>query len=435
MPTQLSFRIENGIRYLAPYWTSYRASAKGRWCGRTVVEVFQDEFLQYNPNYALAALRLGRILINGKQVTKIDQRIRGGDSIEHIHHKHEHPTLDKQIGIIADTDTMLVVNKPPSMPVHACGQYKVNTVLGLLWKLHGKSGLRPLHRLDRVTSGVLLFAKDLQTDIEAKRLIQTGHWKKAYVCKIKGKFPDGKQICDQPIDTLVLNLGVQQVREDGKECKSAFERVWYDPVSDESMVLCHIESGRTHQIRVHLQFLGYPIIGDNIYNTEAWGPERGKGAVYGKSKEQLIADIRQHHSYSHWHEYKDPDYDKRVLDVAQNEETQMEDWTSGDFKFTERPVIDPVCVFCHVQKRKPPPDHYLMPLHCWRYQTDKWSFTAELPGKFLILWNFSNLTSLGWAWPPPDNAEVIPGLVDDKGANPEKVFPIIESPEIEMIYE
>lgn len=93
-------------------------------------------------NFQLAALRLGRIIISGKQITQADYRLKGHDTIFHVHHRHEHPILDKPITIIADTKDMLVVNKPPSLPVHACGQYKVNTVLGLLWKLHGISGLR-----------------------------------------------------------------------------------------------------------------------------------------------------------------------------------------------------------------------------------------------------------------------------------------------------
>lgn len=77
------------------------------------------------------------------------------------------------------------------------------------------------------------------------------------------------------------------MRPDGKACRSTFQRIWYDPDSNESVVLCRIESGRTHQIRVHLQFLGYPIKNDTVYNTDAWGPERGKNAQYGKSVEQV----------------------------------------------------------------------------------------------------------------------------------------------------
>jgi 23S rRNA-/tRNA-specific pseudouridylate synthase len=90
----------------------------------------------------MAALRLGRILVNGRQVESADYKLRHNDAIHHIHHKHEHPILDEPIKIIAETDDMLVVNKPPSLPVHACGQYKLCTVMGLLWKLHGRSGLR-----------------------------------------------------------------------------------------------------------------------------------------------------------------------------------------------------------------------------------------------------------------------------------------------------
>jgi hypothetical protein len=58
----------------------------------------------------------------------------------------------------------------------------------------------------------------------------------------------------------------------------------------------------------------------------------------------------------------------------------MEDWSSDDFKFEERPELDPICLFCHIRKRKPPLEHFWMPLHCWRYQSEKWTYTAELPG-------------------------------------------------------
>ncbi|CAD5209220.1 unnamed protein product [Bursaphelenchus okinawaensis] len=142
MPNNIVFRIKNGIRYCSPYWGTYKTETKGRWVGRKLTEVFQSEFLSFNPNYVVAAARRGRIIINGKQMNNIDHVMKLGEKIQHIAHRHEHPVLDVPIQILAETEDMMVVNKPASMPVHACGNYKIHTVLGLLWKLHGIVGLR-----------------------------------------------------------------------------------------------------------------------------------------------------------------------------------------------------------------------------------------------------------------------------------------------------
>ncbi|VDM66017.1 unnamed protein product [Strongylus vulgaris] len=141
--------------------------------------------------------------------------------------------LDLPLNIIAETDDLLVVDKPPSLPVHACGQYAVHTVLGQLRVNHNRTGLRVLHRLDRTTSGVLLFAKNYKTDLEFKKTLKDGNWSKEYVCMVDGVFPDGEIECNESIGTLVISMGIQCVRPDGKPARR-----------------------RTHQIRVHAQFLG-----------------------------------------------------------------------------------------------------------------------------------------------------------------------------------
>ena len=80
-------------------------------------------------------------------------------------------------------------------------------------------------------------------------------------------------------------MGIQCIREDGKEARSKFKRLWTD--GKESLVSCKIATGRTHQIRVHLQWLGFPIVSDTVYNSNEWGPEKGKYGNYGKSFEQV----------------------------------------------------------------------------------------------------------------------------------------------------
>lgn len=317
LPMNVATEIRDGVRYLAPYWAAYRTRTKGRWIGRKMVEVFAQEFLSVNKNYPMVACKLGRFYVNDKQMTDVDYVLRNGDSIHHWGHRHEHPVRDLPLSIIAETDDLLVVNKPPSLPVHACGQYAIHTVLGQLRYNHNRSGLRVLHRLDRTTSGVLLFAKNYETDIKFKTTLKDGCWSKEYVCMVEGEFPDEEIECNEPIGVLVITMGIQCVRPDGKPAHSRFKKIWSD--GKRSVLSVSIHTGRTHQIRVHAQFLGYPIVGDQIYNSTVWGPTKGRGAEYAKSYEKLCEDVREAHRSSNWHETVDPDYESRMERMASEE--------------------------------------------------------------------------------------------------------------------
>lgn len=87
-----------------------------------------------------------------------------------------------------------------------------------------------------------------------KRSLEAKGWKKEYVCRVVGRFPETEIECTEPLGVLSPSMGLQCVREDGKACKSTFRGIWTD--GNESLVLCKISTGRTHQIRVHLQWLG-----------------------------------------------------------------------------------------------------------------------------------------------------------------------------------
>lgn len=99
--------------------------------------------------------------------------------------------------------------------------------------------------------------------------------RKEYLARVVGEFPLGEVTCDQPLSTFDPRVSLNRVDPDGKEAKTVFNRISFD--GETSVVRCKPFTGRTHQIRVHLQYLGHPIANDPVYsNPDIWGPELGE---------------------------------------------------------------------------------------------------------------------------------------------------------------
>lgn len=113
------------------------------------------------------------------------------------------------------------------------------------------------------------------------------------MCRVLGEFPEAEVTCEEPILVVSCKVGVCRVDPKGKACKTVFQRLSYNGKT--SVVKCFPHTGRTHQIRVHLQFLGHPIINDPIYNTDAWGPAKGKGGNINKTDEELLRALVEEH--------------------------------------------------------------------------------------------------------------------------------------------
>lgn len=143
---------------------------------------------------------------------------------------------------------------------------------------------------------------------------------KEYVCRVEGEFPEEEVICEQPI-LVSFKIGLCRVNPNGKECKTVFQRLSFNGKT--SVVRCLPVTGRTHQIRVHLQYLGFPILNDPIYGSSAWGPHRGKGGLLEKSDEELLkALVEEHRAQENLHLLDIPD-DACEHEPEQNE-TSME---------------------------------------------------------------------------------------------------------------
>ncbi|XP_059616832.1 uncharacterized protein LOC132261842 isoform X2 [Phlebotomus argentipes] len=295
---ETSYYIESGLRKVYPYYFTFTTFTKGRWVGEQILDVFAREFRAHPAEEYERCIKAGTLTVNYEKVPT-DYRLKHNDLLANIVHRHEVPVTSQPITIVHMDDDIVVVNKPASIPVHPCGRYRHNTVVFILAKEYNLKNLRTIHRLDRLTSGLLLFGRSPKKARQMEHQIRNRQVQKQYVCRVEGEFPDGVIECKEPIEVVSYKIGVCKVSPKGKECTTKFEKLGFNGKS--SVVLCKPQTGRMHQIRVHLQYLGYPVINDPLYNHEVFGPAKGRGGdIGGKSDEQLVKDLINIHNAENW---------------------------------------------------------------------------------------------------------------------------------------
>lgn len=296
--------VANGLRLVEPYVFRYRMHCKARWFGRRLVDVLTTEYKANTPAYYKAALKDGRIRVNGNADPLGAHVLRQGDQIEHLAHRHEPPVADG-LSIIQEDARVVVVDKPASLPMHPCGSYNYNTLTSILRHVHGLPHLHQVHRLDKLTSGLVLLAKSPSGARDMCTAIGSGATTKAYIARVAGDFPVNAPVALERRDAppsikrhksdmsddvaaaramdgswrlvdryLEVNVSLDCVdqREGiyacspgrGRPSRTRFRKLRSLPDGG-SLVLCWPRTGRTHQIRLHLQWLGHPIANDPCY--------------------------------------------------------------------------------------------------------------------------------------------------------------------------
>jgi len=288
-PWPRPYFLENGLRRVAPYHFTYNTYCKERWRGRELLDIFSSEFRDRPLEYYKDAIERGAVTVNGKPVPTTQHIVKNGDVISHTLHRHEPPVTALPISVLHEDEDMIVINKPSGVPVHPAGRYNYNSVVEIMRAERGHAwNPLPCNRLDRLTSGVMFIAKHPKAAEDLSQQITQRTVRKEYIARVKGEFPDGEVICDMPILQISPKLGLNRVRANGKSARTVFKKLaYYPPTADPesgksegqegySVVRCLPVTGRTHQLRVHLQFLGHPIANDPIYcNRRVWGSNLG----------------------------------------------------------------------------------------------------------------------------------------------------------------
>ncbi|KAI3644264.1 hypothetical protein MP228_010428 [Amoeboaphelidium protococcarum] len=263
------------ILRVEPYYYEYKAFAKERWIGQELLRMYSSEYRDKSPLEYQRQIERGNILIQSvksqQPVTVCqDYIIQSGDQIIHRVHRHEPPVVAASFTPLVDNEMMSVFIKPPGIPVHPAGRYYKNSMHEQIKNCYNNGRyIMPVHRLDRLTSGLICFAKFKMAAARLQQLFTCNRIEKLYYAQVKGRFPLETITVNQKVRCVHIPMTIHAVDPiNGKHAETEFTRLAYDETIDQSIVQCKPITGRSHQIRVHLRYLGHPIVNDSIYNND-----------------------------------------------------------------------------------------------------------------------------------------------------------------------
>lgn len=238
-----------------------------------------DTYIPSKSEYSRAMIQKmmdnGNILVNGKKV-KVSYKVQADDEITIKEQAAKEISLEAQdipIEVLYEDNDIIVVNKPKGMVVHPANGNPDGTLVNAIMSickdsLSGIGGeIRPgiVHRLDKDTSGALIVAKNDKSHIKMSEQIKNHEVEKTYIALVKGFVKENEATINMPIGRNLKDRKKMAVRKEGKNAVTHFKVIERFP--NYTLLEVKIETGRTHQIRVHLSEIGYPIVGDEVYSN------------------------------------------------------------------------------------------------------------------------------------------------------------------------
>jgi RluA family pseudouridine synthase len=253
------------IRLVNPYPITHRFKPESEFIGKTLLEMMCIKFPFRSKEEWRGRIESGRVFVNEENVEPGFKLFSG---VEVFHHNPSviEPAVPDEVEILLKHEDYLVVYKPAPMPMHPGGRYFKNTLMEILKEM-GCQDLRITHRLDAVTSGIVLIARNKEFAKKAMHCFRDGNVQKTYLAMVNG-IPKEKSI--------TINAPIKRkhgfVFESDEKLEGAREAITHFEVmkvyGNSALVKCIPETGRTHQIRLHLAKWGHPIIDDPIYGKD-----------------------------------------------------------------------------------------------------------------------------------------------------------------------
>jgi RluA family pseudouridine synthase len=239
-------------------------------------------------------IREGRITVNGR-AARPARALRAGDRLEYVPLRRAEPPVDTACALLHADDALVAVVKSGNLPVHPSGRYFHHTLLHHLLATHPEwERLLVVHRLDRETSGVIVFGRTRDAAAHLARQFRERSVRKRYLALVEGRPDEDRFVIDLPLGRARESLirKAVGVRPDGVAARTRVQVLhrgegW-------AWVEAQPETGRLHQIRVHLQAVGLPILGDKVYGrSEDFFLKFVRGEPLSAEESQLLALPRQ----------------------------------------------------------------------------------------------------------------------------------------------
>ena len=238
----------------------------------------------------------GNVLVNGK-LSKSSLKVKENDIVEVNIPENKELTVEKEdipLDIVYEDKDILIINKPQGMVVHPSNGHNehtlVNAILYHCKDLSGINGVvRPgiVHRIDKDTSGLICVAKNDNAHIKLAEQLKDHTMSRTYIALVKGVIVENSGEINLPIGRDPNNrqkMGV--TRSNSKEAITYFKVL--KRYKDHTLVECHLKTGRTHQIRVHLSYIGYPVEGDPLYSGKKYDTLYKNGQLLVATSLKLI---------------------------------------------------------------------------------------------------------------------------------------------------
>ncbi len=253
-------------------------------------------------------LRSGEVRVNGRRAGP-DTRLAEGDRVRLPPVRTGGPVAPaavtaaviragERLAVLHEDDDLLAIDKPAGIAVHGGSGVAHGVIERLRAARPGARFLELVHRLDRETSGVLLIAKKRAALTALHAAWRAGEVDKRYQVLVRGRWRDARRVVRLPVHRYLTKDGERRVRvaDDGQHAQTTFRRIRTWP-GDTPLALLEAElhTGRTHQIRVHLTHLGYPLAGDDKYGDFAWNralAERGLKRMFLHAASLALAHPR-----------------------------------------------------------------------------------------------------------------------------------------------